>query len=127
MQATEEIQKNKEESEPKSEEKEKSYKKIPLAQFEKKVIELAKSGITSEKIGEELRKQGIHSKEYSKKISRILKDEGLYTIPELKNIEKKLQKLEGHFQKNKQDKKAMREKSRIFSGMKKIKKYCKLE
>ncbi len=52
---------------------EKSTKKLSQEGFEKKVLELASKGLTSEKIGEELRKQGIHPKEYNKKISKILK------------------------------------------------------
>ena len=49
-------------------------KKLSDKDFEKKVIELAKKGLTSEKIGETLRKENIHPKEYKKKISKILKE-----------------------------------------------------
>jgi hypothetical protein len=52
-------------------EKEKKSKKVSQAEFEKKVKELAEKGLTSEKIGEELRRQNIHPKEYNKKISHI--------------------------------------------------------
>jgi len=38
----------------------------------------------------------------------------------------KLQRIEDHSQKNKQDKRAIRERSRIFSQIRKIKKYQKL-
>ena len=48
--------------------KEDVYKKLSQAEFEKKVLELENKGLTSEKIGEELRKQGIHPKGYGKKI-----------------------------------------------------------
>ena len=37
--------------------------KLSDKDFEKKVLELASSGLTSEKIGEELRKQTIHPSE----------------------------------------------------------------
>ncbi|MFH1311159.1 MAG: hypothetical protein ABIH65_02025 [Nanoarchaeota archaeon] len=109
--------------------KEKKPEKIKLSQeeFEKKVLELAEKGVTSEKIGEELRKQGIHSKEYNKKISKILKEKNKYTPPELKNIKDKLEKIRKHYEKNKQDKKAMREIERIFSALRKIKKYHKIK
>ncbi len=95
--------------------------KISESDFEKKVIELAKKGLTSEKIGEELKRQKVHSKEYSKKISDILKENGIYVFPDLKNVEMKLQRIETHVQKNKQDKRAIREKGRIFSQVKRIK------
>ena len=75
----------------KSQEKE---NKLTQDKFEKKVLDLAKTGLTSEKIGEQLRQQGIHSKEYSKKISKILKEKDAYTDPDLKNVEKKLERIE---------------------------------
>jgi len=112
--------------EPKKEEKIEKPKKISQSQFETKVIELAKKGLTSEKIGEELRQQKIHPQEYNKKISKILKEKNLYINPDLKNVESKLQRIEKHSKKNKQDKRAMRERSRIFSQVRKIKKYNKL-
>jgi len=99
-------------------------KKISQEEFEKKVIELANKGLTSEKIGEELRQQGIHPKEYDKKISKILKDK--YIIPDLKNVEEKLERIKKHYEKNKQDKKAMREKDRIFAQFRKLKNYFKI-
>jgi len=67
------IAKEKENNSVKSEEK-KTSKKISQSEFEKKVLELAKKDVTSEKIGEILRKEGIHPKNYSKKISVILKE-----------------------------------------------------
>ena len=106
-----------------SEEKVKKPKKISQTEFEKKVAELSKKGLTSEKIGEELRQQGIHSKEYSKKISKILKEK--YINPDLKNVEEKLERIKKHYEKNKQDKRAMREKDRIFAQLRKLKKYFK--
>jgi len=105
---------------------EEKTKKLSQLEFEKKVIELAEKGLTSEKIGEELRQQKIHPKEYSKKISQILKDKKIYIDPDLKNIETKLEKIKKHFEKNKQDKKAKREKNRTFSQLRKIKIYRKI-
>lgn len=101
-------------------------KKISQAEFEKKVVELAKTGLTAEKIGEKLRLEGIHPKEHSKKISQILREKELYTDPELKNVTEKLERIKTHFASNKQDKRAMREKDRIFSQVRRIKKYLKL-
>ena len=106
--------------------KEKKSKKLSQAEFEKHVLELAEKGLTSEKIGEKLRKQNIHPKEYKKKISQILKEKGKYTNPDLKNIEDKLKNIKEHYEKNKQDKKAMREKDRIFSQNRKVRKYFKV-
>jgi len=105
--------------------KEEKPKKLSEAEFEKKVISLAEKGMTSEKIGESLRKEGIHSRDY-KKISQILKGKDKYVIPEIKNIEEKLEKIKKHFEKNKQDKKAMRERDRVYSQLRRIKKYFKV-
>ncbi len=116
---------SKEEASPEETPKKQS-KKISEKDFEKKVIEFAKKGLTSEKIGEKLRKQKIHPKEFSKKISKILKENNLYKSPELENTEAKLKKVSEHYEKNKQDKKAKREKDRIFSQLRKVKKYLKI-
>lgn len=107
----------------KAEKEEKVKKKLSDAEFEKKVVELAKSGFTSEKIGEELRKQDIHPKEHGKKISKILKEKQIYENPDLKNVESKLNRVVLHYEKNKQDKRAMREKDRIFAKLRKLKIY----
>ncbi len=106
--------------------KEKKQKKLSEKEYEKEILGLAKQGLTSEKIGEYLRKQGIHPKEYDKKISKILKENNVYEDAELKNIQEKLDKIEIHLKKNKQDKRAIREKSRVFSQRRKIKKYLKM-
>jgi len=98
-------------------------KKVSVKDFEKKVLELAKKGLTSEKIGEALRKENIHSKDYSKKISKILKDADQYVDPDMKNIETKLERIKKHYESNKQDKRAMREKDRVFAQLRKAKKY----
>jgi ribosomal protein S15P/S13E len=99
--------------------------KLSDKEFESKVIDLAETGLTSEKIGEKLRQEGIHPKEHGRKISKILKAKGLYVNTDLKNVENKLERIKTHFEKNKQDKRAKREKDRIFSQVRKIKKYLK--
>ncbi len=106
-----------------SESKQETSEKITQNEFEKMVLELAKKNLTAEKIGEELRKQKIHPKEYAKKISKILKENNLYSSPDLKNVEAKFKKIEKHVEKNHQDKRALNEKSRIFSQIRKIKQY----
>ena len=90
-----------------------------------KVIELSEKGLTSEKIGEILRKEGIHPKEYNKKISQILGDK--YINPDIKNIEEKLEKIKKHYENNKQDKRARRERDRVFSQLRNLKKHFKKE
>jgi len=109
--------------EVKKEKKKTKEKKVSQAEFEKKVIELAEKNLTAEKIGEELKRQGIHSKDFNKKISQILKEKNLYQNPDLKNVEEKLGKIKKHYEKNKQDKRSMREKERIFSMLRKLKMY----
>lgn len=100
-------------------------KKLSEKDFEKKVLELEKTGLTAEKIGEALRKDGIHPQEHTK-ISRILKKNNAYTSPDLTNVEKKLERVKKHLEKNKQDKRAMREKDRVFSHVRKLKKYLNI-
>ena len=111
---------------PKAKPKKQAEKiKLSESEFEKKVIELAKSGLTSEKIGEALRQQSIHTQEHNQKISEILKKNNLYVNSDLKNVETKLERVKKHYEKNKQDKRAKREKDRIFSQVRKIKRYLK--
>jgi ribosomal protein S15P/S13E len=107
----------------KTEEKEKKVKRKTTEEFEKRVLELAESGLTAEKIGEVLRKEGTHSKEYGKKISKILGNK--YVQPDEKNIQKKLENLEKHSAKNKGDKRAMRDKQRAFAKLRRLRKYLK--
>ena len=112
--------KKKQEKNAKNAEEKKSTK-ISQGDFEKKVLELAKIGLTSEKIGESLRKEGIHPAEFSKKISKIL--ESQYISPDMKNLEEKLSKLSEHFKKNKGDKRAMRDRERTSAKLRRLKKY----
>jgi len=111
--------------EPKKAKEVKKAKKLSQKEYEKKIIELSNKGLTTEKIGEELRRQGIHPKEYEKKISKILGDK--YINPDLKNVEKKLERVKNHYENNKHDKRAMREKDRVFAQLRKLKKYFKVE
>lgn len=107
-----------------SEEKKEEKTRLSQEGFEKKVLELAEKGLTAEKIGETLRREGIHSREY-KKISKILKEKGKYVNPDLKNIKDKLEKLSKHTEKNKQDKKSIRDKDRIAAKLRRANKYFK--
>ena len=98
-------------------------KKISQEEFEEKILELAGKGLTSEKIGEALRRQGIHPREYKKKISEILKKGNKYIVPEIKNIEEKLEGIVKHAEKNKQDKRALRDRDRVFAKLRRTKSY----
>src|SRR3989344_6358053 len=84
-------------------------KKISQEEFESRVLTLSEKGLTTEKIGEALRREGIHPREHGKKISKILKEKGKYTSPDMKNVKEKLERIKKHFETNKQDKRAMRE------------------
>ncbi len=95
-------------------------KKLSQEEYELKIVELAKKGLTSEKIGEELRRQGIHPKEHKKKITKIMQENKIESNTDLKNAEDKLKRIKDHFEKNKGDKRSMREKDRIFSRIRRI-------
>lgn len=101
-------------------------KKITQEEFEKEVVKLAKQGLTSEKIGQKLKEEGIHTKNFKIKVSQILKQNNLYEQPDLKNVGNKLEAIKSHFEKNPQDKKSKREKDRVFSQLRKLKIYHKL-
>ena len=117
-------EKTKEKSAPETEKKvEHISKKLSQEEFEKEVLELADKGMTSEKIGEHLRKQGARPKEYSRKISIILKEKNKYIQPDVANLSRKLEQIKKHYEKNKQDKKAMREKDRIFSNLRTLRRH----
>lgn len=98
-------------------------KKVSEKEFEKRVLELAEEGLTAEKIGEKLRKEGIHSKEFGKKISHVLGAK--YANPDKLNLERKMGKLIQHFSKNKGDRRAMRDKERVSAKLRRLKKYLK--
>jgi len=105
----------------KTKEESKKKEKISQEAFEKKVMELADKGLTSEKIGEALRKEGIHSKEFNKKISKILGSK--YVNPDKENIQKKLERVQKHSETNRKDKRAMRDKVRISAMLRRLRKY----
>ena len=108
-------------------EKKIAAEKLSSTEFEKKVLELSNKGLTSEKIGETLKREKIYSKNYNKKISEILKENDSYSNPDLQNVQNKLERIGAHLEKNKQDKRALREKSRVFSQLRKLKKYHNIQ
>jgi small subunit ribosomal protein S15 len=74
------------------------------------ILKLSEKGLTAEKIGLVLRDQyGIPKvKIYNLKISKVLKEKDKYIDPDIKNLDKKLEKVITHYKKNKQDKRAER-------------------
>ena len=86
------------------------------------MIELAKAGMTSEKIGETLKREKIFPTEKIK-ISKILKEKKLYVVPDVKNIEIKLERIKNHFERNKQDKKALKDREKIVGRLRKTTAY----
>ena len=113
---------NKQERKPKLE-----SKKLSETEYEKAVLDLSSKGLTTEKIGLELAKQGIHPKEHKIKISRILKKHKIYSSPDIINIEKKVEKIKLHAGKNKQDKRALRELVRVTAQLRRTKEYNKVQ
>ena len=85
-----------------------SWLKLKQEEVEKIVLDLAKQGLTTEKIGLVLRDNyGVPTtKLYGKKITQILKEKNIGPKSSLYNAEKNRDKLNAHFEKNKQDKKA---------------------
>jgi len=105
-------------------EKKTEWVKMKPADIEKKVIELAKENTPPEKIGLILRDQhGIpKARIFGKKIGQILEENGLLINSEKENIEKKLDKLKKHFEKNKHDYSAKRSIITYTGRINKIKK-----
>ncbi|PIN77385.1 hypothetical protein COV15_02065 [Candidatus Woesearchaeota archaeon CG10_big_fil_rev_8_21_14_0_10_34_12] len=101
-----------------------TWAKISQEEVEKIIIGLARQGMQPAQIGLMLRDQhGIPKTPISKKISHVLKEKGLYTFPDLKNIEAKSENLKNHFDKNRQDKKAKRALQIVEARKRKIKNY----
>ena len=124
MATKEKVEKPKEKKETTTKKKIAKVKKPTQKEYEKMVLDLAEKGLTSEKIGEELRKQKIHPKEFKGKIGKILGEK--YVNADLKNVEEKLERIKKHYENNKQDKRAKREKDRVFSQLRKLKLYFKI-
>ena len=82
--------------------------KISLEELENIIVELAKQGMPSEKIGLILRDQyGIpKTKIYGKRISQIIEEKlNIKKQDNLQNIKRKIERMMAHLAKNRQDKK----------------------
>ncbi|MDD5192800.1 MAG: 30S ribosomal protein S15 [Candidatus Nanoarchaeia archaeon] len=114
---------------PKAKKTEKIEKPVWLKYTEEEVkeiiLKLADKGLTSEKIGLTLRDQyGIpKTKIYNIKIGRVLKEKNKFTEPSLINLQKRADRIEGHYKNNKQDKKADISLIRAKAKLKKVKDY----
>jgi len=110
----------------------KEKKKKPLTNdretaenIEQIVIDLAKQGNTPSKIGIILKEKHnvAKIKLLGKKITKILKENKIPYETDLDMVSKKLSKIEAHYEKNKQDKRAKREIVRFVGLKKTIQKY----
>ena len=91
-------------------------------EVKKIIIEMAKKGMTAEKIGLSLRDEhGFQNKKTKVKISQVLREANLYVSPDIANLQKKSLILIDHIKKNKQDKKAKRDLVRIDANLKRQK------
>ena len=106
----------------------KAQEPMNIEDIEKIVIELGKKGHHPAEIGSILKeKHGIYDiKVLGKKISKILKNAKINYKSDLDFVSEKLSKITNHYEKNKQDKRAMREKDRVFAQLRKIKVYHKI-
>jgi len=95
-------------------------RKVSAEEYEKRLLELASQGLTAEKIGQKLREEGIHPKQQKKRVSQVLKENNQYTQPDTQNVKAKLAKLRVHAEKNRQDKRALREVARVQSQYRKL-------
>lgn len=90
----------------KEELKKPDWVKLKPSEIKEKIISLFHEGNSPEKIGLILRDEyGIPKTKaiLNKKISIILKEEGINTNPELDSINKKITKIRSHLEKNKHD------------------------
>jgi len=117
---------------PKTKKTDKIEKPVWLKYTEEEVreiiLKLAEKGLTSEKIGLVLRDQyGIpKTKIYNIKIGQVLKEKNKFTDPSLLNLQKRTDRISGHVNKNKQDKKAGRSLILVKAKLKKVKDYLKV-
>ncbi|MFA5020327.1 MAG: hypothetical protein WC533_04470 [Candidatus Pacearchaeota archaeon] len=105
----------------------KTPERTSIENIEETIVELGKKGNTPSKIGIILKeKYGIQkAKLLGKKITKILKEHKVVYETDLDLVNKKLSKIEKHYEKNKQDKRANREIVRFIGLKKKMEKYQK--
>lgn len=114
--------KSSEESKENSQEASRMPERAKLEDIEAIVVDLAKKGNHPAKIGLILKeKYGVQKiKLLGKKITQILKENKISYDNDLTFVNSKLKKIESHYSKNKQDKRAGREIVRYVAKRKKI-------
>lgn len=118
------MEKKKTSKEAKTEEK-KMPERAKTEDVEAIVIDLAKKGNSPSKIGIILKeKYGIYNiKALGKKISKILKENKIAYEDDFSFVDKKIKKIQTHYEKNHQDKRAEREIVKYISLRKKLENY----
>jgi ribosomal protein S15P/S13E len=93
--------------------------------IEKVVVDLGKAGYNPAKIGLILKeKHDVPKiKHLGKKIAQILKENNIEYEDNLASVNKKIAKIEVHYEKNKQDKRAKREIVKFIGLRKKLERY----
>lgn len=78
-------------------------------EIESLIVDLAKQGLTPEKIGQKLKEENkIKARDFGIKIGKMLREHNLYTDPDIKNLTTRTEKLKKHLEKNKHDNKTKR-------------------
>jgi len=105
--------------------KQKKPERAKAEDIENIVVTLGKRGTSPARIGLELRdKHNVAKmKHLGKKITQILKEHKIEFDTDLDFVNKKITKIETHFQENKQDKRAKREIVRYIGLRRKLQKY----
>ena len=99
--------------------------RVEAENIEEIIVELAKQGNTPAKIGQILKeKYWMHKvKTFGKKITKILKEKGVSFKKDIDFVKEKIKKIEAHKSKNKQDKRAKIELTRMIHLKKKMDAY----
>ena len=92
----------KKKSEEKAEEKAKE-KKLNEKEIENLIIELAKQGFTTEKIGLKLKEKNIPKEALGQRIGKVLRKYNLFEDADIKNLSAEVEKLKRHLAKNPHD------------------------
>jgi ribosomal protein S15P/S13E len=77
--------------------------KLTESEYEKKILELASKGMTSERIGLELKKEKVYSKDFKRRIGEVLQENNIRNEPDLDHLKAAVQTLEKHAKVHKQD------------------------
>ena len=105
-------------------EKDKIEKPETKEEVKKIIVDLAKEGKSSEKIGLILRdKYGVYAKNFDLKIGDVLRENDLWEDTDIKNVSKKLEDLERHLRENNHDYPAKQELLEKGAKLRNLRKY----